>query len=74
MNDNQFWLGLWKVVAVALVLVVMSIGACSMRQTKLSYEAVTKAIERGVDPLDAACLFGRNDTMPCVLRATKGRD
>jgi hypothetical protein len=53
MNENEFWVTVWKYAAItACVFVVSGIGSCQSSKYQ-----VRKAIEAGATPMEAACAF-----------------
>lgn len=55
MEENQFWLSVWKLIVLAFVIVVVAgIGSCQATryQARMAFEA---ALESGATPLAARC-------------------
>ncbi len=68
MNENQFWIAIWKVIGAVVVMTTISIGSCTANrhyQTRLLIE------NAGVDPIGAKCaLEGDTASLPvCIQRA-----
>lgn len=68
MNDNEFWVATWKIIAVAICILILTAGGCTMNrhyQTRMLIENAK------VHPMDAKCAIeGDNANAPtCVLRA-----
>lgn len=58
MDDNQFWLAIWRTVAAAFCVLIVSIGSCTSYQT----HKVGEVIKGGADPLRARCgLLGSDE-------------
>ena len=51
MNDNEFWIKVWKCVAVVICVLIMSVTA-SCQTTKF---VVLEMAKKGANPVDAAC-------------------
>lgn len=69
MEDNKLFGLVWKLVALVLCTIIVSLASCSAYQAK----RVADAIEGGSDPLDARCaIYGSNERdAVCVLRASR---
>jgi hypothetical protein len=69
MDDSEFFLTIWKLLALVLITIVLSISGCVSFQ---NYQ-ISKAIEHGVDPMNASCAFSAfNDSKSvCTIIATK---
>lgn len=68
MEENNFWLSIWKLVT--LVVVVM-IGSCSY-STHDRRDKWEKAVANGADPMVASCALFTQDTVEqatCLLLA-----
>lgn len=68
MDENQFWIAIWKVIGAVVVMMTVSIGSCTANrhyQTRLLIE------NTGVDPIGAKCAIeGDTDNMSvCIQRA-----
>jgi hypothetical protein len=68
MNENQFWIALWKIVGAVVVVMTVSIGSCTANrhyQTRMLIE------NTGVDPIGAKCaIAGESGHSPiCIQRA-----
>lgn len=68
MDENQFWVAVWKVTGVIVVAMTVSIGSCTANrhyQTRLLIE------NTGTDPIGAKCAIeGDTGNMPvCIQRA-----
>ena len=51
MDDNQFWVAIWRAIFGALIALILTIGGCcsfGAYQTRL-------ALENGADPIKTAC-------------------
>lgn len=68
MNDNEYWVNIWKLAAIVLcVIVVSSIGSC-----QASKYQIRKAIEAGSTAMEAACAFDHgnvSDNSLCTITA-----
>lgn len=70
MNENEFWIAIWKVIGAVVVAMTVSIGSCTANrhyQTRLLIE------NTGVDPIGATCAFegGSSSTPVCIQRAAR---
>lgn len=68
MDENQFWVAIWKVTCAVVVVMTVSIGSCTANrhyQTRMLIE------NTGVDPIGAKCAIeGDTGNMPvCIQRA-----
>lgn len=67
MDENQFWIAIWKVIGAVVVAMTVSMGSCTANrhyQTRLLIE------NTGVDPIGAKCAIeGDTGNMPvCMLQ------
>ncbi len=69
MDENQYWIALWRTIAAAFAVLVITIGACTANRQHL----VAEAIKSGVDPTAAKCAIEADQSsLPaCVLKAQK---
>lgn len=67
MEENSFWLAVWKIVAWAIVGVSAVIGGCTAYESTL----VAQMTERGADPVLARCAIGSQDSAFKVLCAAR---
>jgi hypothetical protein len=51
MEENQFWLNVWRTVAAAFAALVLTIGGCTANQNRL----VAEMVAAGADPIKAHC-------------------
>lgn len=58
MEENVFWLRLWQSLFIAVMVVALGIGGCTMHQNS----KVMKAIESGVSPERARIAFSSQVT------------
>lgn len=58
MNEREFWLAIWKTIAVAVCLVVTTSAGCSIHQTKRLAESD--------DPVALACALSSDRSQACV--------
>ena len=67
MSDEEFFLTIWKLAAIVLISIVLSVSGC------ISYtnSRISNAIENGVDPLKASCAFTNEGRSMCTIVATK---
>jgi len=68
MNENQFWIAVWKILGTVAVAMTVSLGSCTANrhyQTRLLIE------NTGVDPIGAKCAMeGETGSLPvCIQRA-----
>lgn len=69
MEENAFWLGVWKIVGSLACVTVLSTASCTAHQTYV----LNQAIEKGVDPIKAHCsVYGSSDhdQAMCALAVT----
>jgi len=51
MNDNELWIRVWKLIAVVVCVITVSIaGSCSYGKY-----TIKKMVESGASPMEAAC-------------------
>lgn len=67
MNENVFWIKIWRTLALAAVLVVASLSGCVINQSYL----VANMVEKGIDPIAASCAFTDSSRAICVVLAAK---
>ncbi len=69
MNENEFWLGVWKLVTVAIMVLTLSISSCSI----VKHRTVAELVKNGANPIDAYCAINTGDSsgdpVICTLRA-----
>lgn len=62
MNENEFWVAVWKVVAIAFVCAVASMSGCVAYQS----EKASEMVKGGADPIDAGCSVGLLSSQTCI--------
>lgn len=69
MEDNKFWLSIWRTIAIVVCIAVISVTSCSINRQVL----VSNAIEAGKDPISVKCALETNTALEpaCVLKASK---
>ena len=69
MDDNNFWINIWKIVAIVFVVVAGIIASYNSYQTYQIVEMVTA----GASPLEASCAVSSDDynSTICVIEAQK---
>ncbi len=63
MEENEFWLSLWKVVGVIVVAITLTVGGCVSHS---NYRKI-QAIELGATAFEANCAFGGDAPTSCDL-------
>lgn len=58
MNDNEFWISVWKLVTIGVCCLVLSISGCVVH----SKYRIAKAIEQGANPIEAKFAFKMEGT------------
>lgn len=53
MDDSKFWLGIWKLVATAICVLITTIGGC----TAHTNYRMAELVKGGSDPLEVGCLY-----------------
>lgn len=53
MEENTFWITLWRSVLIALCIIVAIMAGCTMNNDRL----IAEAIKNGADPIAANCAF-----------------
>lgn len=56
MTDEQFWLGVWKLVTIGFCVLVLSIASCTVHE---DYR-ISQDIEHGANPIAAQCAHSGN--------------
>ena len=71
MEENNFWVAVWRTVGATLVAIVAVIGGCSLYKTS----AIKEMVLNGANPIDAACSVGAQNstgmTVTCALRSMR---
>jgi hypothetical protein len=70
MNDNDFFLGIWKVCGTVLCIIAISIAGCTGNR---QYQTRALIENAKVNPIEAKCAL-EADTLgstPCILKAMK---
>ena len=71
MDENTFWISIWRAVAAAICVLVVSIGGCVAHGQHL----VSMAINNGADPIKAGCAInginGSTSAAICAAAAVK---
>ncbi len=57
MDENKFWINIWKLVSMVIIVLILSLSLCNMYKVN----KVSKAIGQGIDPLEASLAFTRNN-------------
>ena len=79
MDDNMFWVRVWRTLAWMVVGITISIGGCVTADTLVTNAAIADMVEKGADPMAAACAVSNNSSfttrdrsMRCAIVAAKG--
>jgi hypothetical protein len=69
MDDNQFWLNLWRAVIAGLCVVVATMAGCTSYKTRQAADL----IRNGADPIRVGCALevGDSTATRCLLLVTK---
>ena len=67
MNDDAFFLTIWKLIAAVIITIVLSMSGCVMHTNT----QISRAIENGADPMKASCAFNNDGKLFCTIIATK---
>ena len=51
MDENQYWVTIWKTVAATFSVLVMTVGGCSVSQQ----HKIAELVAGGADPIKAQC-------------------
>ena len=51
MSEEEFWLGVWKIVATVLCVITLTIGGCEVSGRLL----ISGMVKDGADPIAASC-------------------
>lgn len=65
-KELDFWLGLWRTVALAFVIVVVGLMIYNNEQNKLWYESWNKCVIVGGQPLEDTVKGSDSRTFTCV--------
>lgn len=68
MEENEFWLKFWTLVAIVLVAVVGSLYYYSKHEATLRMEAWIKCVEVGGQPVSQPMLGTQSLTFTCVRK------
>lgn len=69
MEENSFWLSLWKSVILGICILILCVtGNCQNSKYQLR-----KMIEAGTDPILAACALGKGYGTDCILRIAQDK-
>lgn len=70
MNENEFWIALWKIAAAFCFGAIVVMGGCTVQRDQLKYDA----IKGGVDPMVLSCAVGveASEQHICTLIAQRG--
>lgn len=66
MDENQFWLAIWRTAAAGLCLLALVIAGCNANQSRV----IEEMTRQGAHPLDAKCAIAP-DERACLLRHQK---
>ena len=65
MNENEFWIAVWRSAFGCLALIALTIAGCSTYQTK----TIERMTQNGVDAIDAKCAVTGDDGRGlCITR------
>ncbi|WP_370429333.1 hypothetical protein [Klebsiella aerogenes] len=70
MSEGKFWLSILALFVVAVAVITAGVTACSIHEDN----AISAAINKGINPIDAYCAYNGGDNHPkaqCVLRSAK---
>ena len=67
MGDDEFFLTIWKLAAIVIISIVLTVSGC----VSYTNSRISTAIENGVDPLKASCAFNNDGKSMCTIVATK---
>jgi hypothetical protein len=70
MEDNEFWIKIWKSIGAVVCVLIISVSGCTMNK---QYQTRMLIENTKVNPIDANCAIeGYIDRSgPCILRAAK---
>lgn len=72
MNENEFWITVYKLIALVVCTLILIVGGCSIHQQAM----VVELVKTGADPIKANCgIMGpqsSNTAAICAQVATKG--
>lgn len=78
MDDNMFWIRLWRTMAWMVVGITISICGCVTADTLVTNAAIADMVQKGADPMVASCAVdggSAKDTkraVHCAVVAAKG--
>lgn len=67
-SENQFWLGLWKIVGSVVTTIVITIAIYSYMHNIQYYKSWNMCIEVGGQPTDQTMLGSNDKTFTCVRK------
>jgi hypothetical protein len=62
MNDNEFWIKLWKVLGTVLVLVAVTASGCEISRQHMR----TQLVANGKDAIDVRCMESNSSDPVCM--------
>ena len=54
MNENEYWLAIWKLASAVVIAMTLTIAGCNVSEALIAKQM----IEHGVSPMAAACASG----------------
>ena len=72
MEENQFWFGVWRIIATAVVLIIACFSGCTALTNIKDNNAIVAMVEKGADPIKAKCAIRPDDRgIVCGIAVTK---
>ena len=71
MNDNEFWIKVWKIAAFVFVVTILNVSGCTINKQS----QIRSAIEKGTDPIAAKCAIDASSaSYPlCIVFIAQGK-
>lgn len=74
MNENEFWIALWRTAGAIVVCIVAVASGCVSYNNTIETTRIAEAIKTGVEPLAARCAisgYGDSRIPMCAVIASK---
>lgn len=69
MNDNEFWVVVWKCLATVVCIAILTIGGCTANKHRI----IGEAIRAGSDPLLVGCAIDDLSDVCKIVASKRGQ-